>query len=197
MNTEIKFAKTKPNAIIPSKRDEDMGFDIYACFDEDYMVIQTHETKLIPTGIASACNPNYGFLLRERGSTGSKGIALRCGVIDSGYRNEWFVGLTNTTSRDIILSKLTLKELIDKYKFEDEDGDICIPLNPTLLSSHENTLWIDNEPFYEPIIYPYSKAIAQALVVPVPKVVVDEISYEELKAIESERGMGALGSSNK
>ena len=29
---EIKFAKVHPNAIIPSKRDEDMGFDIYACF---------------------------------------------------------------------------------------------------------------------------------------------------------------------
>ena len=28
-----------------------MGFDIYACFDEDYIVINPHETKLIPTGI--------------------------------------------------------------------------------------------------------------------------------------------------
>ena len=90
--TEVKFAKVHPNAIIPSKRDEDMGFDIYACFDEDYIVIEPHETKLIPTGIASACDSNYGFLVFERGSTGSKGIARRCGVIDSGYRNEWFIG---------------------------------------------------------------------------------------------------------
>ena len=83
--TEVKFAKVHPNAIIPSKRDEDMGFDIYACFDENYIVINPHETKLIPTGIASACNPKYGFLVFERGSTGSKGIARRCGVIAVSY----------------------------------------------------------------------------------------------------------------
>jgi dUTP pyrophosphatase len=47
------------------------------------------------------------------------------------------------------------------------------------------------------ILYPYSKAIAQALVVPVPKIEVEEISYTELKEIKSERGMGSLGSSNK
>lgn len=170
MHTEVKFAKVHPNATIPSKRDEDMGFDIYACFDEDYMVIYPHETKLIPTGIASACNPKYGILLRERGSTGSKGIALRAGVIDSGYRNEWFVGLTNTTKKILFISKLSEEETYVKYH------------GKTMLDS---------------FVYPYSKAIAQALVVPVPKVDVEEISYEELKAIESERGLGALGSSNK
>ena len=93
MTANVKFAKVKPNAIIPSKRDEDMGFDIYACFDEDYMVINPHETRLIPTGIASSCDSDYGFLVFERGSTGSKGIARRCGVIDSGYRNEWFISI--------------------------------------------------------------------------------------------------------
>ena len=106
---EVKFAKVHPNAIIPSKRDEDMGFDIYACFDEDYIVINPHETKLIPTGIASACNPKYGFLVFERGSTGSKGIARRCGVIDSGYRNEWFIGLTNTTNNTTAITHPIIK----------------------------------------------------------------------------------------
>lgn len=168
--TKVKFAKVHPNAIIPSKRDEDMGFDIYACFDEDYMVIKAHETKLIPTGIASSCDADYGFVLRERGSTGSKGIALRAGVIDSGYRNEWFVGLTNTTNKVMFISKLDEKDTYAKYY---------------------------GETMPESFVYPYSKAIAQALVVPVPKVKVEEIPYDELKAIESERGLGALGSSNK
>lgn len=156
----VKFAKVRPDAKIPSKRDEDMGFDIYACFDEEYMIIHPHETKLIPTGIASSCNSDYGFVLRERGSTGSKGIALRAGVIDSGYRNEWFVGLTNTTNKDVVI--------------------------------HKHDIVADDA-----IIYPYSKAIAQALVLPVPKVEVEEISYDELKTIESRRGLGALGSSGK
>ena len=167
---DIKFAKVHPNATIPSKRDEDMGFDIYACFDEDYIVINPHETKLIPTGIASACDTYYGFLVFERGSTGSKGIARRCGVIDSGYRNEWFIGLTNTTNKVMFISKLSEEETYNKYY-----GDI-MP---------------------ESFVYPYSTAIAQATIAPVPKVKVAEVSYDELKAIKSERGMGALGSSNK
>lgn len=167
---DIKFAKVKPDAKIPSKRDEDMGFDIYACFDEDYIVIEPHETKLIPTGIASACSSDYGFLVFERGSTGSKGIARRCGVIDSGYRNEWFIGLTNTTDKVMFISKLTEMETYGNY------------YGTTMPKS---------------FVYPYSKAIAQALVIPVPKTEVEEISYEELQNIKSERGLGALGSSGK
>ena len=55
-----------------------------------------------------------------------------------------------------------------------------------------------NESIWEDVIvYPYTKAIAQALIVPVPKTKVEEVSYDELKNIASERGMGALGSSNK
>ena len=39
MITTVKFAKIKPNAIIPTKRLEDAGYDIYPCFDEDYIII--------------------------------------------------------------------------------------------------------------------------------------------------------------
>jgi dUTP pyrophosphatase len=182
MEVNIKFAKVRPEGIIPSKRDEDMGFDIYACFDEDYIVISPHETKLIPTGIASACDPGYGFLLFERGSTGSKGIARRCGVIDSGYRDEWFVGLTNTTERSLVISKLNKIETAMR---------MCNAYN-------EEELMMSEDEIDECILlYPYSKAIVQALIVPVPKVNREETSYEELKAIPSERGLGALGSSGK
>ena len=80
---ELYFAKVKDGATIPSKREEDGGYDVYACFEEDYIVIQSHETKLIPTGLASAVSSDYVILLRERGSNGSKGIGQRAGVIDS------------------------------------------------------------------------------------------------------------------
>lgn len=182
MEVNVYFAKVKPDAIIPSKRDEDMGFDIYACFDEDYIVINPHETKLVPTGLASACDPGYGFVVFERGSTGSKGIARRCGVIDSGYRNEWFIGLTNTTNQKLFISKLNTDELIEALVI-DKDNPIDWKLaDDEVLNS---------------IVYPYSKAIAQALVMPVPKVHGHNISYDDLKAIPSERGLGALGSSGK
>jgi len=44
---------------------------------------------------------------------------------------------------------------------------------------------------------PYSKAICQFAVEIVPQVNIEEVSYEELIAISSERGMGCLGSSLK
>ena len=164
MITTVKFAKVRPTAIIPTKRLEDAGYDIYANFDEDYIVIPPRETKMIPTGIASACDVDYCFILKERGSTGSKGIAQRCGVIDSGYRNEWFVPITNTTDKTLYIVK--------------NNSDINV-----------NTK--------DGFTYPYEKAICQAIVLPVPYVEVEEYTYDELKAIPSQRGNGALGSSNK
>lgn len=166
MNTTINFAKIRPTAIIPTKRNEDAGFDIYANFEDDFMIINPHTTVMIPTGIASVCDTDYCFILKERGSTGSKGIAQRCGVIDSGYRNEWFIPITNTTDKKIAIAK--------------KNTD-CIFMKHTT----------------EYTIYPYEKAIAQALVIPVPNVNVEELTYDELKAISSDRGMGALGSSGK
>ena len=179
MNTKIYFAKVRPDAIIPSKRDEDAGYDIYACFDEDYMMIAPHETKLIPTGIASACDNEYCFILKERGSTGTKGIAQRCGVIDSGYRNEWFVPVTNASNKWIVICKETMTE-----------------------ENLKDAIWKEREKFrdalnFEIQCYPYEKAISQALVVPVPQTTVEEVSLDILKSFESERGNGALGSSGK
>lgn len=159
----INFAKTNPNATIPSKRDCDAGYDIYACFDESYIEIPAHTTTLVPTGICSAFDEDYMILLEERGSTGSKGIKRSAGVIDSSYRGEWFVAITNTNNKRLFIAKDATRNFeLDDY-----------------------------------IVYPYSKAIAQALVLPVPKAEIVEISLNELKAIPSERGNGALGSSGK
>jgi len=125
MKTTIRFAKIKSNAIIPSKIDENAGMDVYCCFDEDYIIIKPHETKMISTGIASVCSEDYYFQLFERGSTGTKGMGQRCGVIDSGYRNEWFIPITNHNSIPIIITKEKdekvlniLKDLSIVYPYE-------------------------------------------------------------------------------
>ena len=169
MYTTVKFAKVRPTAKIPTKRVEDAGYDIYADFEEPFILINPHETVLIPTGIASACNTDYCFILKERGSTGTKGMAQRCGIIDSGYRSEWFVPITNTTDNYIMIAK----------------------------SDNTSTDVFGSIPMKKIIRYPYEKAICQALVVPVPTVDVEEYTYEELLAIPSSRGTGALGSSGK
>ena len=169
VHTTVKFAKVRPTAKIPTKRVEDAGYDIYADFEEPFILINPHETKMIPTGIASACDTDYCFVLKERGSTGTKGMAQRCGIIDSGYRSEWFVPITNTTDDYIMIAKS-----------DDMSTDVFGSL-----------------PMKKIIRYPYEKAICQALIIPVPTVDVEEYTYEELLAIPSSRGTGALGSSGK
>ncbi|MBB5183436.1 dUTP pyrophosphatase [Catenisphaera adipataccumulans] len=91
----LYWAKIKPDAIVPQKRREDAGYDLYPCFEEPYMEIKPHETKMVPLGVASAFDADYVMILKERGSTGTKGMAQRAGVIDSGYRGEYIAPVTN------------------------------------------------------------------------------------------------------
>lgn len=53
------------------------------------------------------------------------------------------------------------------------------------------------EKVHDTLYFPYNKAIAQLLVLPVPKMNVQTISLDELKEIPSVRGDGELGSSGK
>jgi len=180
----IKFAKTREDAIIPTKKEEDAGYDIYACFDEDYIVIRPNEVKLIPTGIASAFPNTHYFQFHERGSTGTKGMSYRAGVIDSGFRNMWQVPINNTSDKIIVICK-------DSKSFAKD--------NSRELNYLCNSIGSDIETYMDEryTFYPYTKAIAQAVLLPVPKTNIEEVSYEELLEIESERGLGMLGSSNK
>lgn len=161
---KLYFAKLREGAVIPSKRVEDAGYDIYACFDEDYILIEPLHTVRVATGLVSAFSADYYLQLQERGSTGTKGIAQRCGVIDSGFRNEWFIPMTNVNDKPVVIAKKHVAA-----QFEGQDV----------------------------IVYPYEKAICQALLLPVPKTEVVELTAEEVQAMESLRGMGELGSSGK
>ncbi len=189
---ELLFAKVRPDAIIPTKRDEDAGFDIYACVNEDAIYIEPHQTIAIPTGIATCFSPKYMFKLSERGSTGTKGIAQRCGVIDSGYRNEIKAPVTNLNEKPILIVKENIR---NEIKILTGDG-----VKTLYFDSNEDTAW----DYYEwkkmqetSIIYPMTKAITQGILVEIPKTITKEIPYDELKDIPSLRGMGAWGSSQK
>ena len=193
---DLLFAKVNPNAIIPTKEKENAGYDIYACFDEDYLVIPSHSTKLVPTGIASAISDKYYLGVAERGSTGKIGMKYSAGIIDSGYRGQIFVALTNTNNVDIVISKLTREELEEEYGRVRYDNSIVMDD-----TDNDNLVWLED---YDDcgsltcLIYPYEKAIAQLIVHEVHnEVVPKEVSCDELKSIPSKRGTGSLGSSGK
>lgn len=168
---KIYFAKVRENAIIPTREIYNAGLDIYPCFEEDYIIIQPNETKLIPTGIASAIPIDFYIQIHERGSSGSKGIKYSAGVIDSSYRGEWFLATTNTNNKPLLITKIEINELDESLRN------------------------IINEGF---IVYPYKKALFQGIVHSVHNELErEEISFEKLYAIPSERGKGKLGSSCK
>lgn len=190
---DLYFAKLRPDAIIPTKRDEDAGYDIYPCFDEELLVIKPGETKLIPTGIASAFHKSKYIQIEERSSTGSKGIKKSAGVIDSGYRGEWKIAITNASNVSLIIGKPSEEELLDNC-YLNSNGDKMIDTD-----NGEFALYWYSFGHYRKMYmyYPYSKAIAQAIVHEVPLMNTQEITYEQLKEFSSERESGGFGSTNK
>ena len=90
---QIKWHKLNDKAIIPTKREEDAGFDIYTI--EDDVLLNPGEKRLFSTGLAAAPEKGWWLLAYDRGSTGSKGIHTHCGVVDNGYRGEIFICLCN------------------------------------------------------------------------------------------------------
>ena len=159
----IYFAKIKPTAQIPYKRDEDWCYDIYACFDENELILKPFTTTLVPTWIASIFNKKYRIWIRERSSNSKTTLKVSAGQIDSGYRWEYFVALYNGNEIPVEISK-SVNEIVKTHQL---------------------------------IRHPYSKAIAQFAIELVPQTSIQEVSYEEIQKIVSERGIWALWSSGK
>lgn len=172
MHPDIYFSKLKEDAIIPSKRDEDGGWDIYTNLPETIhpdskpvreLLLPKLQTTLIPTGLAMALPKTHYFNTKhERGSTGKITMSVLAGVIDSGYRNELFIAIA-PLHKDVLIT--------DRV---------------------EKITEMDNV-----ILYPYSKAIAQATIDLVVAPNIKEKEYADLLKMESERGLSNLGASGK
>ena len=102
---EIQFAKLRPGAVIPSKREEDSDYDLYACFDEEEFVIPAFSTRLVPTGLISAFDSSLGVKFEERGSNTKWCGIVQAGVIDSGYRGEWLCAMYNGNPVPVHITK--------------------------------------------------------------------------------------------
>lgn len=115
--SKLYWAKVKKEAIIPTKRLEDAGYDLYPCFEEEYLEIAPAHTKLVPLGVASAFDADYVMVLKERGSTGTKGMAQRAGVIDSGYRGEYMAPITNVNDKPVVIAKEAVADQFDSEEY--------------------------------------------------------------------------------
>lgn len=95
----LKIKKIKENAVIPKRATSgSAGVDLYACIEKP-IEIKSGELVKIPTGIAIELpSENMAAFVFARSGLGVKyGIcpSNAVGVIDSDYRGEIAVGLTN------------------------------------------------------------------------------------------------------
>ena len=164
----IYWDKLNENAKVPTKRREDAGLDIYTI--DDGVILKPLETKMFNTGLKSAFSKDFWIEIKERGSTGTIGLSVRSGVIDSGYRGEWKIVLTNVNNFPVEFSSKVKEVTRVYYKW---------PFNKRI----------------KKIIYPTRKAIAQAVVIPLPLVYNSPWSERDIQV--SERGEGGWGASGK
>lgn len=134
MRLEIK--KLRENAVIPTRATQgSAGMDLYACVDAPVLV-EPFQTVVVPTGIAIALpdNSHAAFIYARSGLAIKHGLApSNCvGVIDSDYRGEILVGLTNHSQTpyeiapgeriaQMILAPVTLPEIAEVATLDETD----------------------------------------------------------------------------
>lgn len=182
----IKFSKEHDGCIIPSRTYGNAGFDLYA--DPEFIGVYKYmhglETLAIPTGIRSVIPPTHYFQIQERGSTGIKAMKYGAGVIDSNYRGIWNIIITNCSEKGLVLydpNKISEEDLIDKLF---EESDMFQLMGKDFITEACR-------------FYPITKGIAQAVLLPVPKIEVEEITPEEVLEHKTDRMEGKFGSSGK
>lgn len=108
------------NAKFENKHEDNAGYDLYPLQNDEInnLVIHPGEILKIHTGVRLAIPKGYYGEIKERSSTGSKGLAVRAGVIDCNYRGEIVVCINNTTSETIThsLTKAIAQIIIQKYE---------------------------------------------------------------------------------
>lgn len=95
---KVNIKKLNDKAIIPAYGSRfAAGADLYACIEND-VVVNPHQTVIIPTGIALELPVGYAGLIYARsGLATKKGLAPanKVGVVDCDYRGEVKVSLHN------------------------------------------------------------------------------------------------------
>ncbi|MBQ2346998.1 MAG: dUTP diphosphatase [Clostridia bacterium] len=103
----IKVKRVRENAVLPKRATEGAaGADLYACIDKP-ITIESGDLVMIPTGIAIELHlPSVAGFVFARSGLGIKyGIcpSNAVGVIDSDYRGEICVGLTNHGKQPFVI----------------------------------------------------------------------------------------------
>lgn len=123
MSTILKFKKLRPDAIVPTKGTEhSAAWDLYLPKNKKNKVhMWRNDPKCVGLGFAMEIPVGYYGLIAIRSSLGKQGIILTngVGIVDSDYRGEWKLLVTNIGQVERILmpgdrvAQLILRKLED------------------------------------------------------------------------------------
>ncbi|MHB1133277.1 MAG: dUTP diphosphatase [Chloroflexota bacterium] len=91
----LKIPYARPDRDLPATHrpfDTDAGTDVYAAADTPLASLQTVR---VPLNMALALPDGYYAMLAGRSSTAARGLLVHVGTVDSGYRGQLFVAVTN------------------------------------------------------------------------------------------------------
>ncbi len=136
---EIKIKKLKKNAVIPMRGSQyAAGYDLYACLEQESVVIDAGCCEKIGTGLSIAVPEGYfGAIFARSGLATKQGLrpANCVGVADSDYRGEYIVALYNDSTQPRVINngeriaQLVIMPFLEVEFFE------CDELDETLRSS--------------------------------------------------------------
>ena len=99
----LKVLLLSKDAILPSKKPGDSGYDIYTTQQDDVVLLQGEKFNFA-TGLKTEVPNEWGIILREKGGMGNKNIGLRAGVVDASYRGEMVVIMTNEDPKPVVFT---------------------------------------------------------------------------------------------
>lgn len=167
MSNQLRWCPLVWGVKIPTKTQHAAGYDIYTI--ENNVWLKPHTSHLFATGLGVATPDNMWLMIFDRGSTGSKGLHVHCGVVDEDYRGNLFICIKNDNPYPVLIS------------------------DQKAAGFHRT--WYGRKYF----VYSPAKAIAQGILVPMQNVESVAIDAQEWARLynESERKDGKLGSSGK
>ena len=98
----LKCMKTHDNARI-ERSPENAGYDLW-CPEGDLLLLP-YLTYKIDTGLRFEIPQDWLLIVKERSSIGSKGIAIRAGVVDWSYRGNLHVCLQNCSDARVMIPR--------------------------------------------------------------------------------------------
>jgi dUTP pyrophosphatase len=117
---KILIQKLHPDANVPAfAHPGDAGLDLFSVED---IVLRPGERVSVPTGIAIELPDGYVSLIWDKSGPSHKfGVKTLGGVLDSGYRGEYLIGLVNLGQEDfeIKVGQKIAQLLIQKVEHPD------------------------------------------------------------------------------